>query len=87
MRKLISIEDMAHQINSTMDIRDKEIITVLAKTGIRRKELIALDVSDLDFVEQKIKPKPAAKRINSTVFFACGDNYKSFFSSTRAIEF
>ena len=69
MRKLISIEDMSRLINSTMDIRDKAIITVLAKTGIRRKELIALDVSDLDFIEQKIKLKPAAKRTNRTVFF------------------
>jgi integrase/recombinase XerD len=69
MRKLISIEDMARLINSTMDIRDKAIITVLAKTGIRRKELIALDVTDLDFIEQKIKLKPAAKRTNRTVFF------------------
>jgi integrase len=47
-----------------MDIRDKAIITLLAKTGIRRKEPIALDISDVDFVEQKIKLKPTAKRTN-----------------------
>ncbi len=69
MRKLISVEDMARLINSTLDIRDKAIITILAKTGIRRKELISLDVSDVDFVEQKIKLKPTAKRTNRTVFF------------------
>jgi len=68
-RKLISIDDMAGLINSTMDIRDKAIISLLAKTGIRRNELITLDISDVDFVEQKIRLKPTAKRTNRTVFF------------------
>jgi integrase len=30
---------------------------------------ISLDVSDVDFVEQKIRLKPTAKRTNRTVFF------------------
>lgn len=68
-RKLISIEEMAKLINSTMDIKDKAIITLLAKTGIRRNELITLDVNDIDFVEQKIILKPTAKRTNRTIFF------------------
>lgn len=68
-RKLISIEDMASLINSTMDIRDKAIITVLAKTGVRRNELISLDITDVDFVEQTIRLKRTAKRTNRTVFF------------------
>ncbi|MDD1752407.1 MAG: tyrosine-type recombinase/integrase [Methanotrichaceae archaeon] len=68
-RKLISIEDMARMINSTLDIRDKAIITLLAKTGIRWNELITLDLSDVDFVEQKIRLKPTAKRSNRTIFF------------------
>lgn len=67
--KLISVEDMARLINATMDIRDKAIITLLAKTGVRRKELIALDVADVDFTEQTITLKPTAKRTNRTVFF------------------
>ncbi len=68
-RKLISIEEMAQLINSTMDIRDKAVITLLAKTGIRRNELISLDISDVDFIEQVIRLKPAAKRSNRVVFF------------------
>ena len=56
-------------VNNEMDIRDKAIITLLAKTGIRRNELISLDVSDVDFVEPKIRLKPTAKRTNRTVFF------------------
>jgi integrase/recombinase XerD len=68
-RQLISIEEMARLINSEMDIRNKAIIILLAKTGIRRNELITLDVSDVDLVEMKIKLKPTAKRSNRTVFF------------------
>lgn len=68
-RKLISSEDMANLINSTLDVRDKAITTLLAKTGIRRNELITLDVDDVDFVGQKITLKPTAKRSNKTVFF------------------
>jgi integrase/recombinase XerD len=67
-RKLISIEEMGRLINSEMDIRDKAIITLLAKTGIRRNELISLDVFDIDFVDQMIRLKPTAKRTNRTVF-------------------
>jgi integrase/recombinase XerD len=67
-RQLISVEDMARMINSTMDIRDKAIITLLAKTGIRRNELISLDVSDVDFIENQIRLKPTAKRTNRTIF-------------------
>jgi integrase/recombinase XerD len=69
MRKLISVEEMAHLINSTMEIRDKAIITLLAKTGIRRKELIRLDVDDIDWVEQSIRLKPTPKRTNRLIFF------------------
>jgi integrase/recombinase XerD len=68
-RKLISIEDMAKMINSEMNLRDKVILTLLAKTGIRRNELISLDVSDIDLVEMKITLKPTHKRTNRIVFF------------------
>ena len=68
-RKLISVEDMARLINSTMDVRDKALITLLAKTGIRRHELVELDLSDVDLVEMRIRLKPTAKRTNRTVFF------------------
>ena len=74
MRKLISIEEMTKLINSTLDVRDKAIITLLAKTGIRRKELITLDVDDVDWVDQSIRLKPSPKRTNRTVFLRDCDN-------------
>jgi len=67
-RQLISVEAMAAMINSTIDIRDKAILTLLAKTGIRRNELISLDILDVDLVENRIRLKPTAKRTNRTVF-------------------
>jgi integrase/recombinase XerD len=60
---------MAGLINSTLDIRDKAVITLLAKIGIRRNELVTLDVSDVDLIEMKIRLKPTHKRTNRTVFF------------------
>ena len=68
-RQLVSVEDMARLINSEMDIRNKAIITLLAKTGIRRNDLITLDIDDMDLVEMRIKLKPTAKRTNRVVFF------------------
>lgn len=69
MRRLISIDEMTNLINSTIDIRDKAIITLLAKTGILRRELITLDADDIDLVEQIIRLKPTLKRTNRTIFF------------------
>ena len=68
-RQLISVEAMGRLINSEMDIRNKAIIALLAKTGIRRGELISLNVDDVDLVEMRIKLKPTAKRSNRIVFF------------------
>ncbi len=68
-RQLISVEGMARLINSSMDVRDKAIITLLAKTGIRRNELISLDVDDVDFTNLRIRLRPTAKRSNRLVFF------------------
>jgi integrase/recombinase XerD len=68
-KQLISVEDMARLINSTMGIRDKAVITLLAKTGIRRNELITLDTSDVDLIENRIKLKATGKRTNRVVFF------------------
>ena len=68
-RKMISVKEMAMLINSILDPRDKAIITLLAKTGIRRNELIQIDLDDIDWIEQSIKLKPHPKRSNCIVFF------------------
>jgi integrase/recombinase XerD len=68
-RKLISIEDMGMLINATLAIRDKALMTVLAKTGVRRGELISMDMVDIDFDLGRIKIKSKKKRSNPFVYF------------------
>ena len=68
-RKIISIEEMSVLVNSIMDPRDKAVVVLLAKTGIRRKELMNLDIDDIDWFEQSIHLKPTKKRTNLDVFF------------------
>lgn len=68
-RKLISVEEMSMLVNSIIDPRDKAVVVLLAKTGIRRKELQNIDVDDIDWVEQCVHLKPTPKRSNLDVFF------------------
>ena len=67
-RQLISVEDAAGMIKSEPDIRNKALLAMLFKTGMRRGELVSLDVGDVDLVENTIRLKPTAKRSNRTLF-------------------
>jgi len=60
---------MSRLINSIMDPRDKTIAVLLAKTGIRRGELLIINVDDIDWEDYSINLKPTPKRSNRTVFF------------------
>lgn len=68
-KKLISVKEAAHLVNSAFDIRDKAMIILLLKTGVRRRELLAMDVADINWQDQSILLKPTKKRSNRTVFF------------------
>jgi integrase/recombinase XerD len=68
-RKLISVEEMGRLVNSILSARDRAIVLTLAKTGIRRGELLRIDLDDVDFKEMSIRLKPAAKRSNRLIFF------------------
>lgn len=71
VRKLISVEQMSMLVNSILSVRDKAVVTLLAKTGIRRSELVSIDVSDISWIEQSItlKRKKFKKRSGRVVFF------------------
>ncbi|MCR8486840.1 MAG: tyrosine-type recombinase/integrase [Crenarchaeota archaeon] len=69
IRRLLSIEELAKIVNSILDPRDRAIIVLMAKTGIRRNELIRLDVDDIDWENYKIILKKTPKRSNRVVFF------------------
>lgn len=68
-RKLISIEDAARMVRATIDTRDRAILLILLKTGIRVNELAALDVDDVDTDNNSILLKETAKRSNRIVYF------------------
>jgi integrase/recombinase XerD len=66
---LISVEEMAMLVLSILDVRDRALILLLAKTGIRRQELVSIDCDDVDWETQSIQLKPTPKRTNRTVYF------------------
>jgi len=68
-RKLLTVEEMSKLVNSIMDPRDKAIAILFAKTGIRRGELLKLDIDDINWLDYSIKLKPTPKRTNRIVFF------------------
>lgn len=68
-RRAISVEDMAMLVYSILDPKYKALAVLFAKTGIRRGELIRLDVDDIDWRDLSIMLKPCAKRSNLKVFF------------------
>ncbi len=68
-RQLISIEQMKQIINMDMPIQDKAILMVMAKTGVRRGELLSMDINDLNLEKKEIVLKPKAKRSNRLVLF------------------
>ena len=68
-KQLISVDEAAMLVNSVLDTRDKAIILLLLKTGIRCNELLSLDIQDLDLTEMTIRLKPTPKRSNRIVYF------------------
>jgi len=68
-RKLLSVEEMSRLVGSIMDPRDKAIAVLFAKTGIRRGELLKLDVDDIHWQDYSLALKPTPKRSNRIVFF------------------
>lgn len=68
-RKLISVKEMGVFVDSIFDIRDKAVALLFAKTGIRRTELINIDVDDVNWDLMSVTLKPTHKRSNRVVFF------------------
>ena len=68
-RQIISVEQASLLVSSTLNSRDKAILVLLFKTGMRRSELCSLDVADIDFKNMALKLKSTAKRSNRVLFF------------------
>lgn len=67
-RQIISIEDMRNLVKSCDNVKDVAIIATLAKTGIRRGELLNMTPDSLDFQHNIIHVPEAAKRSNRLMF-------------------
>lgn len=67
-RQLISIREMQEVFNAASHIVKRVIIMLLAKTGIRRGELLALKESHLDFQKKIIHIPYRSKRSHFTAF-------------------
>lgn len=68
-KRLLSVEELAILAHSILDPRDKAVLVLLAKTGIRRDEMISIDVDDVDRANLSIRLKHHRKRTNHVVFF------------------
>ncbi|MGD0952662.1 MAG: tyrosine-type recombinase/integrase [Methanotrichaceae archaeon] len=73
-RQLISVAEAAKIVASTIDTRNRAILLLLFKTGIRRNELVTLDIGDVDLEEQVITLKLRCKKDQKALFL----NNKSF---------
>ena len=74
-RKMLTIEEAAKMVQATLDSRDRCVLLLLFKTGVRRHELSELDITDIDLDDQSILLKPTAKRSNRTIFFDAEAKY------------
>jgi len=68
-RRLLTIEEMSQLINSILDPRDKAIALVLAKTGVRRGEMLKMDTDNINWSDYSITLKSTPKRSNKKVYF------------------
>ena len=68
-RRLLAVEEMSRLVNSILDPRDKAIAVLLAKTGVRRGEMLKIDVDDINWTDYSITLKPTPKRSNRIVYF------------------
>jgi len=68
-RKVISVKEMSDFLNSILNIRDRAICMFLMKTGVRRHEMISIDMSDIDWSTNSVRLKEKKKRSNLIVLF------------------
>jgi len=68
-RQYITAEEMSRFLKGIYNLQDKTIALLLVKTGIRKGELLTIDVDDVDFERRIITLKERKKRSNCKVVF------------------
>ena len=86
--QIVSSEEMMRLLRTTINPRDRAVMALLAKTGIRRGELVAIDVDDIDWAKQSITLKRKRKRSNRTVYFdhECGNALRRWLKWRQPID-
>ncbi len=67
-RKCPTIDEAKSLIRGALDPQTRAIMALLLKTGMRRKELLELDLASLDLEHLTIRISPTAKRSNEVVY-------------------
>jgi integrase/recombinase XerD len=67
-RQLISVQEMKYLVSAAAGVKEKALIMTLAKTGMRRGELLGLKVKDIDIDRGYIRVPPKAKRSQLIAF-------------------
>lgn len=67
-RQCITVDQAKLLVGSILDNRERAVVVLLLKTGMRRHELSELDLDDVDLPNQVIRLKPTAKRSFETAF-------------------
>ena len=68
-RQCISIEQAKTLVASILDSKERCIVVLLLKTGMRRHELSELNLKSIDMENMTIRVKPTAKRSNEILYF------------------
>ena len=68
-RQCISIDQAKKLVGIILDSKERAIVVLLLKTGMRRHELAELDIKSIDMENMTIHIKPTAKRSNEIVYF------------------
>jgi integrase/recombinase XerD len=67
-RRALSIQEAQRLISVILSTRDRAIVLMLLKTGMRLHELTDLDLADVDMDQGIIRLKPTPKRTNRVLF-------------------
>lgn len=68
-RRCLSVREMRRLVRSLSDVQERLLIVLAAKTGARSRELVAIDVKDIDWKAQSIALKPGRKRTHLLSLF------------------
>ncbi len=68
-RQLLSLEQAKQLFGLKMPILDRAVLLILIKTGIRRGELLSMDINDLNLEKGEIILKSKPKRSNRLALF------------------